>query len=457
MVSFIIGRLHPRQRRTSADASKHPPSSIPHPSADPSCEWNALKRRLEAELNGQRAELRHYYAQELLLRGLPSGQRAFGSIGIPAEAEWFAVMIIEPELALQTRFAEQDRGLMMFAIRNMLDELIPSGSRLPAVSNDQQLALLVFAIGPSQEAFKNTLSSWIREVQSALFRYLSLQVSIGVSRTFKELSKSSAAYQESVEALKFRIWTKETSVFLCEDLDAAVPNSAALYPERLEREWIEAVKQGERLHANLLLRELVGELFGSAGNPRMLELWLVRLLLTLLDHMRQWGMSAKLWSSYPASYIRQVLALRTADEAERWFRQVWMEPCLTTIEENMKSYKRNLLDQIVTMIREEYDTDLSLESVAGRLHYNPNYLSGLFNKEMHITFSEYLSKHRHDMACQWLIETHLPVKEIACKLQYKNSQNFIRSFRRSQGMTPGEYRMKYGRKRLLEEAVGLEN
>jgi AraC-like DNA-binding protein len=34
----------------------------------------------------------------------------------------------------------------------------------------------------------------------------------------------------------------------------------------------------------------------------------------------------------------------------------------------------------------------------------------------------------------------MPVKEIAAKLRYNNSQNFIRSFRKIEGMTPGQYR-----------------
>ncbi|WP_239628865.1 AraC family transcriptional regulator [Paenibacillus sp. H1-7] len=113
---------------------------------------------------------------------------------------------------------------------------------------------------------------------------------------------------------------------------------------------------------------------------------------------------------------------------------------------NSKSYRRKVLNQIIAIVHDEYNSALTLESVAARLHYNSNYLSGLFNKEMRITFSEYLARHRQKMACQWLVETDMPVKEIAYKLQYTNSQNFIRSFRKRQGMTPGEYRLMHGRK-----------
>lgn len=106
--------------------------------------------------------------------------------------------------------------------------------------------------------------------------------------------------------------------------------------------------------------------------------------------------------------------------------------------------RRKISDQMAEIIRKEFDTPLSLDAVAKRLHYNSNYLSGMFNKEMNMTFSEYLADCRLAAARRWLLETPLPVKDIARRLQYNNPQNFIRSFRKAQGVTPGEYRLRYG-------------
>lgn len=46
------------------------------------------------------------------------------------------------------------------------------------------------------------------------------------------------------------------------------------------------------------------------------------------------------------------------------------------------------------------------------------------------------------MAKSWLAETDMAVKDIAEKLKYKNSQNFIRSFKKLEGITPGNYRQQ---------------
>lgn len=48
--------------------------------------------------------------------------------------------------------------------------------------------------------------------------------------------------------------------------------------------------------------------------------------------------------------------------------------------------------------------------------------------------------YRLDMAQKWLVETSMTIKEIAERLQYHKPQNFIRSFRKREHITPGEYR-----------------
>ena len=61
----------------------------------------------------------------------------------------------------------------------------------------------------------------------------------------------------------------------------------------------------------------------------------------------------------------------------------------------------------------EYDRDLSLDVIADRLHYNPNYLSNVFKKETGEKFGDFVQNHRLEVAKKWLKETNLSVKEIA--------------------------------------------
>jgi len=135
-----------------------------------------------------------------------------------------------------------------------------------------------------------------------------------------------------------------------------------------------------------------------------------------------------------------VFELTTIEEIESWLNAQIIVKMIDTLSIREESQYKNISEKIVHIIQQEFDTDLTLESIAGRLHYNPNYLSSIFRKEMKISFSEYLSSYRHHIAKNWLTETTLSVKEISEKLKYKNPQNFIRSFKKLEGITPGKYR-----------------
>ena len=62
-----------------------------------------------------------------------------------------------------------------------------------------------------------------------------------------------------------------------------------------------------------------------------------------------------------------------------------------------------------------------------------------------MTFSQCLDNTRFQKAKEWLASTSQPIAEIAARLRYSNAQNFIRSFKKKEGMTPGQYRELHGK------------
>src|SRR6185437_7898089 len=116
------------------------------------------------------------------------------------------------------------------------------------------------------------------------------------------------------------------------------------------------------------------------------------------------------------SMFEEIYDLKSLSEVRSWFADMIIHPLMNKIEMRSESQYKNISDNIVHIIQEEFDTDLTLESIAARLHYNPNYLSSIFRKEMNISFSEYLSMYRLNMAKKWLLETDMSVKEFYQKL-----------------------------------------
>ncbi|WP_353625832.1 helix-turn-helix transcriptional regulator [Bacillus sp. JCM 19041] len=145
-----------------------------------------------------------------------------------------------------------------------------------------------------------------------------------------------------------------------------------------------------------------------------------------------------------ATLYQEWLNLRSQDKMEHWFAKRLLNPLLAMFKEISESQFQHLSQKMIAYIKENNDKVLTLEQCAADLHYNANYLSSVFKKGTGMTFSDYVADHRLSEAKKWLVDTDIPIKQIAETLGYKNSQNFIRSFRKSTSMTPGQYRQEKG-------------
>ncbi|MNP30516.1 HTH-type transcriptional regulator YesS [compost metagenome] len=174
-------------------------------------------------------------------------------------------------------------------------------------------------------------------------------------------------------------------------------------------------------------------------NPLNFEVTLIRFVNNLIQLEQLLGVEVLLTEDNSTLYHR-LLDIRNPEEIERILVKEVIHPMVTSVKEKTDRQFRLLSDKIAVIVRSEFDQDLTLELIGDRLHYSPNYLSSIFKKEYGMTFSEYLMNYRLEMAKKWLVETDMTIKEIAERLQYHNPQNFIRSFRKKEHVTPGAYR-----------------
>lgn len=92
------------------------------------------------------------------------------------------------------------------------------------------------------------------------------------------------------------------------------------------------------------------------------------------------------------------------------------------------------------LIQEFYQTGITLDEIAGKLHITPEYLGTKFHKEMGMTFGTYMKNIRITKAKELLIGTSLKLYEISEKVGYSDARYFSRVFRETTGQLPADYR-----------------
>ncbi|MFE6077974.1 helix-turn-helix domain-containing protein [Paenibacillus sp. NPDC057886] len=406
---------------------------------------SASQSQLESKLNQYKLQIRTHFLINLLLgKNAPSTlhdilrENGYGS----QLQEWqqIAVISVQAELVNHTKYHAKDRDLLLFAVQNILEESVYAEQQLFPVVYEQAVVTIIGTPELDRVRFSQHLYTLTEQLQHQISEILSFQVSIGFSQPHASLFQIPQAYTEALEALKHRMKLGAGIIFQFEAIDNRTSHWALPYPESLEYMLIQAIQNADEAQASFHLHHLLEVLFGLECTPEEYQVALTRLLTHILQMMQESGIRLGQISKGHGSIFNELHALQYATEVEQWFHTHIIIPIILILKERQYAQYQHISEKMIAIVQQEYDKDLTLEECASRLHYNANYLSSVFRKETGCAFSEYLTKYRFSMAKKWLDESELTVKDIAARLRYNNPQNFIRSFRKWEGITPGQYR-----------------
>lgn len=123
---------------------------------------------------------------------------------------------------------------------------------------------------------------------------------------------------------------------------------------------------------------------------------------------------------------------------------------MVTLQYHMEEIDRNYshtikdkMQRILIYIKEHYEEEISLEEVAKREGISSRYLRKYFSEVMGISCIRYITKLRMERAKKLLWETNKNIITIAGEIGYENPQYFSRVFKKEEGITPKEYRMRW--------------
>ncbi|MGG4131415.1 helix-turn-helix domain-containing protein [Paenibacillus illinoisensis] len=401
------------------------------------------EKTLREQMKGQHVHLEEFFMTKLLTGKISEEDFRYQGERYDFPSDWssLGVLTLQIDTLEGTRYEEQDRDLLLFAVNNMVGELLPAELRFtPVMIDDAQVTVLASKLEDELQLkeWMHTQAEWIRE---RVVTYLNLPVSIGISRSYFAIGDTPRAYQESREALQGRVSLGSRIILHYEDIQPRGQTEAALYTQlrMIEDQLASALKQGDEEKTDMYFSQYLGLLADKKLHFSEYPVIMVQLLSRVYQLVQEQGGDVAEVLGEKAS-MAQLLKLSTLDEMTNWFRKRLFVPVIRFWREQEESQYMNIARRMIRLIEERYDRELSLEACAEELNFHPVYLSRVFKKEAGVNFTEYLAEYRMEKAKTWLQTTNLKISEIAEKLNYTNPTAFIRTFRKITGTTPGKYR-----------------
>ncbi|MBD2843950.1 AraC family transcriptional regulator [Paenibacillus sp. IB182496] len=363
--------------------------------------------------------------------------------GFPTDWAHWCVVAMQLGSLEETRYAQRDRDLLMYAVQNMIEEIVPPSRRLCPVIQSGCLLLVCGTPQGGDTPLKVEVFNRVEDIQRKIKTYLGVATSYGISRTYQELAHAPLACRESMDALAYRYRLGQESILF---LDELLPERTKRlrYPKELELSLREAVGRADEAASRERLGRLVAFYAEAHLHPYDYRLCLDRLTSRLVGTVQEAGTPAHEVFPEEVFRTRNWTGLATPQETAAWLECTVLVPLLAWTREQQRSRNVHISGTIIEAIHSAYDQDVSIELFASQLNFHPNYVSRVFKKETGVTFSEYLAQYRLERAKAWLDETDMRIADIAQRLRYSTASNFNRYFKKAYGMTPGQYRERHG-------------
>lgn len=398
---------------------------------------------LKQQVKEQFPRMREFLVLQLFAERLSPDEWLYKckSFGFPIHWKHYAVIALQIDTLQGTKYAENDRNLLMFAINNIAEDMVQNDNWFQPMLLDQSQVTILSSDMSERDAAMLYFHEVSERIKAKVAEFLGIQVSIGISAPYSEITKTKQAYKQSLEALQSRFRLGNDIILHYDDTHLNRESENYIYADlkQIKNDLIHAFQLADQPKVEELVRKYLSVIVDRKLHFKEYQVLMEQLLSKLYELIQEQGESAHKVLGTDVLEGDWKRLTRTEDIA-RWLDEQVSAPIRAFLSEREQSKISNVANEMAKIVHEHYDRDITLEYCAERLHFHPVYLSRVFKKQYGVNFTDYIAEFRMDKAKTMLEQSELKVSEIAEKLTYQNTTSFIRTFRKVVGVTPGKYR-----------------
>lgn len=259
------------------------------------------------------------------------------------------------------------------------------------------------------------------------------KIYLAISTIKENMALIPSLYRECTEIFKYRLICRSHLLIF-----STIKNRKEIYeyPYLLERQLINNLAI-----ANLeSCMQIIDEIFLQFENPniKVEDNEIIRVINCLKKSILK-------INSVPISVKDvediSISAVQSMDEIKKAFENM-IEKICTILTEKNNDEKSKLYDAVLDYIDRNYtNPDISLCKVADTFRISRNYVSRIINETFKKSFTDYVNGKRIALAKEMLKNNDKSIKDIGEEVGFNYSYYFIKIFKNSEGITPGEYRI----------------
>jgi YesN/AraC family two-component response regulator len=261
-------------------------------------------------------------------------------------------------------------------------------------------------------------------------------ITAGVSNQYDSLDELHYAYKDAIKALDYRIIKGSNSVILYKEVPIRSENRY-YYSFIQEKQILSSLRAGDLTSIQDILRQTIVSIKNSNVSSDIAKCIYFEIVNTALKSLNE----LELDKSKVKLNLPNLVQIKTLDEVYQAISMFYEEIC-ELVKKTRHTKSTSILENTIEYINNNcFNPALSVESAAEALSVSPSYLSRIFKEQSGSSFVDYVHLVRLAYAKKMLGQSDSNVALVSDAVGYNNVRNFIRVFKKYEGVTPTEYRL----------------
>lgn len=216
------------------------------------------------------------------------------------------------------------------------------------------------------------------------------------------------------------------------------------YPVEKESLLLECIRTGNQQEAQKILNEILGYVFFTSGrNLEVIKARVMELTVLLSRAALQGGADNEQIFGLNFRYLQQLYTMHNVDDIAYGLSRIMRR--FTDCVFILKDVKHvDVIQRSIAYIKKHHRERIPLEEIAAHVSLSPTYFSRLFREEMKTTFTEFLNRYRITKAKSLLVNSRIPIIEVADLVGFEDQSYFTKVFKKIAGVSPGRFRESGG-------------
>ena len=393
-------------------------------------------REMEENFLGERKNLFQY-----LVTGSKSMSELLeisDKLNIDLSAIWYRVALVKIQ---SMNHARDEYSNSLVQIEQKLKAIDADRGLLVFDRNLEGQALIFKA--DSREELDKIQNDYLGKMRDLLGDYTQIRYFVGIGMPVNRLSELPSSFEQASHAFAHRYLVKESCIWNYEEMEQNVYhdeefNISNVNPKQLDRSKLrEFLKFGDKEEVIYFVEEYFKDLGPNAMKSNMFRQYIILdayyCVVDFLDSLQLQKDELE-----PLDITSGIL--QSEETAIKYVIRI-IEKALELREKTASNRYGSIVDEVMKYIDKNYaDEDLSLNVLASHVNFSPNHLSMVFSQQTGKTFIKYLTYFRMSKAKELLRCTGKRSSEISLEVGYKDPHYFSYLFKKTQGMTPTQYR-----------------